>query len=135
MLLLNLWKNTCYKDHSSKRNPILSCSCWSIFILDSNTIQLILRGQSVSSGVVEKFGKANVGVTATSSATQSDATFVSYLKELLPKIGATKSNPAILEADGHISRQTCVLSASTITYINYACSIRSRCQCSVTKTL
>jgi len=68
--------------------------------------QLILRGQSVAATAVENFGKVGVGLTATFSGTQSDDTLQSYLEELLPKIGTTKSNPAILEADGHSTRKT-----------------------------
>jgi len=63
---------------------------------------VIMRGDSISSDILEAIVATNIQVTATKKGCQTMETFVNHLEHILPLIGASKSNPAIIEMDGHI---------------------------------
>jgi hypothetical protein len=65
---------------------------------------VILRGDSIESDIIDAIHKTNIEVTATKKGSQTTETFVNNLKVILPLIGSSPNNPAIIEMDGHISR-------------------------------
>ena len=66
--------------------------------------QLILRGEERDPGVLAFVIRNGMRITTTEKGCQTEVSFQNDMKVLLPLIGATREQPAILQIDGHISR-------------------------------
>jgi len=87
-------------------------SSWSLLIYFRATghlelpMEIIFPGISVAASSLDELKGCNIGATATENGYQTTQTFLEHLRVVIPKIGASLTQPALIETDGHNSRVT-----------------------------